>query len=320
MSGSFASLVYHERQGANRMCALHCLNTLLQSPIFSEYDLNKFAEEVDKQERMLLGKSTGEQSDYSSGYYSINVMERALLTKGMFEIVNVNRSDIRNTVLANEISINKEQGFIFNLRDHWFTVRQLHGYWFNLDSLKPNPLLMATSELLGFIKSTITQGYSVFCIRGNKPLPIPVRSSNNKASNQQLFTPMEIAKFTTGSNSLPAPIQSSLNYMARGEKLKETGTKAASDLGSQVLAVLGEEPSGEETCNFMVRMADGKRETRRFHLVANKLDDLYTWVLIISPNSKSLFRAGPPRKLIERGNSSLELAEFEKGQEMLIVQ
>jgi ataxin-3 len=36
------------------LCAVHCLNTLLQGPYFSEIDLMQIAKEFDDQEKKLM--------------------------------------------------------------------------------------------------------------------------------------------------------------------------------------------------------------------------------------------------------------------------
>ncbi|KAH0475000.1 MAG: hypothetical protein KVP17_005061 [Porospora cf. gigantea B] len=46
--------VYFEKQGPDRMCALHCLNGIVQGPAYVEADLQREAKLLDDEERRLL--------------------------------------------------------------------------------------------------------------------------------------------------------------------------------------------------------------------------------------------------------------------------
>ncbi|KAL6582121.1 hypothetical protein OROMI_006135 [Orobanche minor] len=53
-------LLYHEVQ-ESKLCAVHCVNTVLQGPFFSEFDLAALASDLDRTERqMMLGAVTGD--------------------------------------------------------------------------------------------------------------------------------------------------------------------------------------------------------------------------------------------------------------------
>lgn len=53
---SNGGILYHEVQ-ESKLCAMHCVNTVLQGPFFSEFDLAALASDLDRKERqmMLLG-------------------------------------------------------------------------------------------------------------------------------------------------------------------------------------------------------------------------------------------------------------------------
>lgn len=64
MEGATASnggMLYHEVQ-ESKLCAVHCVNTVLQGPFFSEFDLAALASDLDSRERqmMLQGAGTGD--------------------------------------------------------------------------------------------------------------------------------------------------------------------------------------------------------------------------------------------------------------------
>lgn len=54
-------MLYHEVQ-ESKLCAVHCVNTVLQGPFFSEFDLAALASDLDRKERqmMLSGSTTGD--------------------------------------------------------------------------------------------------------------------------------------------------------------------------------------------------------------------------------------------------------------------
>lgn len=55
--------LYHERQEA-ALCGVHCLNTLLQGPCLSEWDLARAAHALDDAERALMASAGVETSDF----------------------------------------------------------------------------------------------------------------------------------------------------------------------------------------------------------------------------------------------------------------
>ena len=58
---SNGGLLYHEVQ-ESKLCAVHCVNTVLQGPFFSEIDLAALASDLDQTERQMMnqGGSSGD--------------------------------------------------------------------------------------------------------------------------------------------------------------------------------------------------------------------------------------------------------------------
>ena len=54
--------IYFEKQGNDLMCGLHCVNAILQGPIFDEVTMAQIAQHLDKQERELLGGQLSESN------------------------------------------------------------------------------------------------------------------------------------------------------------------------------------------------------------------------------------------------------------------
>lgn len=61
--GSSGGLLYHEVQ-ESKLCAVHCVNTVLQGPFFSEFDLAALASDLDLRERQMMHQVGG---DFLSG-------------------------------------------------------------------------------------------------------------------------------------------------------------------------------------------------------------------------------------------------------------
>lgn len=60
---SNGGLLYHEVQ-ESKLCAVHCVNTVLQGPFFSEFDLAALASDLDRRERQMMLQAGG---DFLSG-------------------------------------------------------------------------------------------------------------------------------------------------------------------------------------------------------------------------------------------------------------
>lgn len=59
---SNGGMLYHEVQ-ESKLCAVHCVNTVLQGPFFSEFDLAALASDLDRKERQMMldgGASSGD--------------------------------------------------------------------------------------------------------------------------------------------------------------------------------------------------------------------------------------------------------------------
>ena len=54
---SNGGMFYHEVQEA-KLCAVHCVNTVLQGPFFSEFDLAALASDLDTKERQMMQGGT----------------------------------------------------------------------------------------------------------------------------------------------------------------------------------------------------------------------------------------------------------------------
>lgn len=178
-------LVYWEKQGNDRMCALHCLNSLLQGPYFDEALLSKIAYEIDDMERRLLEKSNPTIktiSDNSSnnasydGFFSIMVLQECLQRYG-YSCIPAANPRVQDYILYPSSCC----GYIINSSEHWTSVRCVKGKWFNLDSLKAAPIHIDYFEVSRYLQEIMFSGKSVFVVQkiqnetdsNSIPLPDP---------------------------------------------------------------------------------------------------------------------------------------------------
>lgn len=161
--------VYWEKQGKNRLCGLHCINSLLQGPYFDRTSLQDIALTLDSQEKQLLndgGVIFDEQYNSSNhdvdGNYNIQVISEALKIFNV-EINLQKRQNMEENLNKN---INNIHAFIFNSSTHWFCLRKINNIWFNLNSTNPEPGPQIVSEfyLSAFIDDTYNYGFTNFII------------------------------------------------------------------------------------------------------------------------------------------------------------
>lgn len=60
---SNGGMLYHEVQ-ESKLCAVHCINTLLQGPFFSEIDLAALASDLDQTEQQMMSAGGGLLGDF----------------------------------------------------------------------------------------------------------------------------------------------------------------------------------------------------------------------------------------------------------------
>eukprot|EP00960_Hanusia_phi_P066272 766356-Hanusia_phi.AAC.7 len=63
----------------------------------------------------------------------------------------------------------KETGFILNRSEHWFSLRRLGKYWFDVNSTYEKPKFVSDSYLGMLLMQMKNDGYSVFVVRGSFP-------------------------------------------------------------------------------------------------------------------------------------------------------
>jgi len=190
---------YWEKQGRDKLCAIHSLNVLMQKPAFSEIELAQIAHQLDEEERAILGGHLGSGNDGGSnnvdpdGNFSLGVMEKAI-EKFQYRLENLDKPETRRKIMANPQS---EQAYVCNshARSHWYTIRKVRSKWYDLDSLKPAPTFISDHSLAQFLERTMQSGFTVFVVRdlysrdsaNGPPTPITLPEPDKFLHGKQLM-------------------------------------------------------------------------------------------------------------------------------------
>ncbi|KAJ0987854.1 hypothetical protein J5N97_006210 [Dioscorea zingiberensis] len=177
---SNGGLLYHEVQ-ESKLCAVHCVNTVLQGPFFSEIDLAALASDLDRRERqmMLEGGDGGLSGDFFSedshnvsmgGDFSIQVLQKALEVWDL-QVIPLDSPIAEPSKYDPEL----ESAFICHLHNHWFCIRK-------------------------------GSGWSIFLVRGNFPKDCPMSSEGSNGFGEWL-TPEDAERITKSCNQNLVPTQ-----------------------------------------------------------------------------------------------------------------
>lgn len=203
MEGSSnGGMLYHEVQEA-KLCAVHCVNTVLQGPFFSEFDLAALAVDLDRKEQQVMmdgsvgGDFDPEKSHNVSlgGDFSIQVLQKAL------EVWDLQVIPLDSPVAEPaQIDPVLENAFICHLQDHWFCIRKVNGEWYNFDSLYAAPEHLSKFYLSACLDSLKGAGWSIFLVRGNFPKECPLSSSESSNGYGQWLTPEDCVRILRACN------------------------------------------------------------------------------------------------------------------------
>ncbi|KAE9447707.1 hypothetical protein C3L33_20392, partial [Rhododendron williamsianum] len=218
---SNGGMLYHEVQ-ESKLCAVHCVNTVLQGPFFSEFDLAALASDLDCKERQMMlegGSGAGlvpEESHNVSldGDFSIQVLwdqcyrvvaacvtDSEVLEKAL-EVWDLQVIPLNSPVAEPaQIDPELENAFICHLQDHWFCIRKVNGEWYNFDSLYAAPEHLSKFYLSAYLDTLKGFGWSIFLVRGNFPKECPITSSDASNGYGQWLLPEDAERITKSCNS-----------------------------------------------------------------------------------------------------------------------
>ncbi|KAF9598537.1 hypothetical protein IFM89_028069 [Coptis chinensis] len=202
LSNSNGGMLYHEVQ-ESKLCAVHCVNTVLQGPFFSEFDLAALASDLDKSERQMMSEGGGgdflcfdSHNVSMDGDFSIQVLQKALEVFDL-QVIPLNCPVAEPAQIDPEL----ENAFICHLQDHWFSIRKVNGEWYNFDSLYAAPEHLSKFYLSAYLGSLREGGWSIFLVKGNFPKECSVSSAEASNGFGQWLSPEDAQRITKSCNS-----------------------------------------------------------------------------------------------------------------------
>jgi ataxin-3 len=147
---------------------VHCVNNVMQAPLFVHEDFAKVARHLDARERYLLdGDYMASEDGFNhraDGFFNVQVIRAALQDRGFG--MEPLTGETMKAALAEPA---KQQGFICNKEEHWFALRRIGGEWFDLNSCLNEPRHRTNAQLDATVRQTIKDGYNVFVVTGTYP-------------------------------------------------------------------------------------------------------------------------------------------------------
>lgn len=271
---SNGGMLYHEVQ-ESKLCAVHCVNTVLQGPFFSEFDLAALASDLDWKERQMMlegGAAAGgdtflsEESHNVSmdGDFSIQVLEKAL------EVWDLQVIPLNNPVAEPaQIDPEFENAFICHLQDHWFCIRKVNGEWYNFDSLLAGPEHLSKFYLSAYLDSLKGFGWSIFLVRGNFPKECPITSSEASNVFGQWLLPEDAQRIIKSCNSVQRPPDRTMRDQQRPDPFLQYGGAESlldaedEDLKAAIAASLMDSSPATVMDSFPAMVADSSPATIR---------------------------------------------------------
>lgn len=228
------SHIYHERQ-LGGLCGVHCLNNLLQGPHFGPGDLAEIGVQLDQEELLLFGGSSGAaaglpspsidpsapndpgaspaagstdraaaaepqaynvDSSADGGNFSIQVLTIAL-KRSQLEVLPSKHPHARE---AMKDPASACDAFMLQYRDHWFAVRKVADCWWNLNSTRKKPAMVSPFYLAAWLGQLQAEGYTVFLVMGDRwpEAARPQDESKPEENFHEIFELLEDGKKSGG--------------------------------------------------------------------------------------------------------------------------
>ncbi|XP_072396507.1 ataxin-3-like isoform X1 [Diabrotica undecimpunctata] len=258
--------IFHEKQEGS-LCAQHCLNSLLQGSYFTAVDLSTLAEKLDDEERQRMAECGEESEEYhkflqqpsgnmdDSGYFSVQVISSALQVWNL-ELVPYSSTDQR---LNSDPS--KMTAFICNFRDHWFTIRKISNYWFNLNSLLSRPELISDTYLALFLAQLKNDSYSIFAVLGELPQCTAEEALKNKSIVHDPLPRPPLRNISSNESdpdlraALELSIADEINFISQTQESEDNDLPEALRLSMQGFATTSEEDDEETLLRKAINMS-----------------------------------------------------------------
>ena len=239
--------VYWEKQGQDELCALHCLNSLLQGPHFTPAQLGEIAQEIEAQEKQL-GQAPG-QNVGMSGFFSVQVLIQSAA------LFNLKVEYIRS---PHSLNLARETGLITNKGSHWKSYRQLNSRWYDLNSLSEQPTFVEEADIKGDIEGVIDKRGAALIVRGEFPTPCSAQQSLNRGQLRVPLDSIPRRQVYNSSVSMPRQAYSSQQGVQRASVSLPIKQPSPFDLGPEASLASGGFP-----VNILIE--SGLCLTRRFY-------------------------------------------------------
>ncbi|XP_010256703.1 PREDICTED: ataxin-3 homolog [Nelumbo nucifera] len=239
---SNGGMLYHEVQ-ESKLCAVHCVNTVLQGPFFSEFDLAALASDLDRKERQMMLEGGAVSDDFlrfdseeshnvsMDGDFSIQVLQKALEVWDL-QVIPLDCPVAEPAQVDPEL----ENAFICHLQDHWFCIRKVDGEWYNFDSLYAAPEHLSKFYLSAYLDSLKGFGWSIFLVRGNFPKEFPISSSEASNGFGQWLSPEDAQRITRSCNMAhSAPNRTNMSQPSSDPSLTFREDEGLSDMEDEDL-------------------------------------------------------------------------------------
>lgn len=210
-------LIYFETQAAN-LCGQHCLNNLLQGHYFSADILAGIAAELDAAEAELSTATTSSSQNVDeSGNFSISVLSNAIARGFGLELSQARVQDTIQAASAetlDPVDGRHPAAFLLHSNAHWFSVRKLHGVWWDLNSLLDAPMPITTFHLAAVLATLKAEGWSVFAVRGELPAPMLPSGGQSPARERTWYSVSELQASASTRQRAAADVRASARQAA----------------------------------------------------------------------------------------------------------
>jgi Ataxin-3 len=320
MQGTEQVKIYWEKQDSDLLCAVHALNSLMQYPCWDSVSLASLAREIDSEEQLILKEHIDRSQNVSeSGYYSIQVITRALSSKGL----EMNYFNLSN-------SPTEEQAFVCNFRSHWISLRKIKGDWYNLNSLSEGPEWIGELYLSAMIYQIKSEGYTIFSIRGT----FPDIQYYGALYPYQKLVPVNLIKFNRNTNNreqedkeLNDAIAMSLNEAGDDDELnKAIALSLNIDIGienshkslEKYAQIVVNEYTGPDTFVIRLKCLDGKIISKPF-LPGCKFEEVAGWAASQIKQDVRLVSSFP-RKIYSELDATIKELGLDSSNNLLIAE
>jgi len=235
-------LVYWESQLSDNLCGLHCLNNVLQAPIYDEISLSEIAIDIERLESQLTGVYEVPAADQNNnvsldGNFNVQVISKALESAAAgCRLVSTMSKSVQGR------DITSFEAYICNHSHHWIGLRKVHGVWYNLNSFNSDgPQIISDFYMSVLLDSIRENGYTIFVVEGVLPVFPPENFRESTKKTQFYFKESQIRKANDKRNkeknneiNLSGYDKRDLNKMLERARRQEQGLEPETRLGKNV--------------------------------------------------------------------------------------